>query len=124
MKINCPGCGLWLSLLFFFMNEGEENEDEIQVEEELVEEVDVGEEDESAPLLHGDTPFCPPAEATTTLGYINTREQFREYYDSMQHDVLCPLIIFLDRTHVDDAHANHCLEPVSFTLDHLNRQTS
>ena len=73
-------------------------------------------------LLEGEMPFGPPPQDTTTLGEVNTGNRFRECYASMcmnEHDVLCPLILFVDKMHTD-VHGNLCMEPVSFTLGLFN----
>lgn len=69
-------------------------------------------------IFPGDTPFEKPV-AREVYEDINDgsvyREAFEIYVKVKGRDVLCPLILFIDKTHLD-LHGNLCLEPVSFTL--------
>ena len=71
-------------------------------------------------LFSGDTPFeDPPDPNNVGYGDVNTGTVFHHghglYVKVAGHDVLCPIILFIDKTSTD-LHSNLCLEPVSFTL--------
>jgi hypothetical protein len=50
------------------------------------------------------------------------REAYTQYCPDSTTDVLCPLILFIDKTHTD-AKGNQTLEPVCVTLGIFNQQT-
>ena len=77
-------------------------------------------------LIRLDNPFCPPeTNLAETLRDINDGQVYKKAYQIyVKHphrDVLCPIILFIDKTHVD-AKGRLCLEPVSFTLGILKKE--
>ena len=59
------------------------------------------------------------------LGDLNTGDWFKNAYDYLCHetgDILCPIIVFIDKTQVDQM-SKWSLEPVLFTLGIFNRAT-
>jgi hypothetical protein len=72
-------------------------------------------------LFHNNNPFAPPPTQTPEVYYdINDGENYRNAYNlycSKQQDeaVLCPIILFVDKTHVD-TYGRLTLEPVNITL--------
>ena len=45
-----------------------------------------------------------------------------ETYVQVDNDLFCPIVLFIDKTHID-AHGRLTLEPVTFTLGWFNKQT-
>ena len=71
-----------------------------------------------------DTPQMPP-DISNHLGDINTGDWFKNAYSNLcteSCDILCPIIIFIDKTQVDQM-SKWSLEPVLFTLGIFNRAT-
>ena len=72
-----------------------------------------------------DNPFGPPAENGSSHVYddIQTGDVHRLAFNRYCHgprDLLCEIIIFIDKTHLD-VKGKHTLEPVMFTLGIFNR---
>jgi hypothetical protein len=68
----------------------------------------------------------PSARDSTEIQDVNDGKCYIEAYDvyceDPSKDVLCPLILFIDKTHTD-AKGNQTLEPVCFTLGIFNQKT-
>ncbi|NJO65564.1 MAG: hypothetical protein HC836_47990 [Richelia sp. RM2_1_2] len=79
-------------------------------------------------LIFKDNPLEDPfaRESNPCINDINDGqcyiEAYRRYCQDPSKDVLCPLIFFIDKTHVD-VRGNQTLEPVSFTLGIFNQAT-
>lgn len=66
-----------------------------------------------------------PSDMYGCLNDVNTGSCFRSAHQKYvldEHDLLCPIIFFSDKTHTD-IHGRLCLEPVQFTLGIFNRET-
>ena len=80
-------------------------------------------------LFRDNSPLNPPPETILPnqhLQDINDGQLFKMAHKNHvvdpSQDVLCPIILFIDKTHCD-THARLTLEPVSFTLGIFNKST-
>ena len=88
--------------------------------------------DENLLFPDADDPFSPPPEwsdvdpDTHVYGDINTVQWYHDTWHARcrvhGRDVLCPLLIYNDKTHTDQK-GLLCLEPVLFTLGIFNQKT-
>ncbi len=77
---------------------------------------------------HEDSPFqAPPSRRTNnyTISDIDDgtlyRKAYRQFVQAPGRDVVCPIILFIDKTHIDEK-GNLTLEPVTFSLGILTKE--
>ena len=80
-------------------------------------------------LFRGDSPLNPPPEKISPREHLHDIDDgtlYRNAHKSLvtdpTRDVLCPIILFIDKTHCDN-YARLTLEPISFTLGIFNKST-
>ena len=73
-------------------------------------------------LLEANPCVLPPL--ADHLGDINTSGRYRQMHRNLcngQSDILCPLILFIDKSHLDQQMGKYTLEPVMATIGILKR---